>query len=290
MLRKTILVGLLFTRLSTLPKSVETDFGLIQPDICYSTSSVKNFLDLYVPKKKNFPVVLFIHGGSFVTGDRKDSLYANIGEAFQMNGIGCAVISYRLSSDSVWPAQPRDAASAVRWLYDHIEEYGGDRNNVFVVGHSAGGHLAALLAADTSYFHDARVGATGVRGFIVMGTMLSDAGSLHNITPENELQLFRDHWFFKIFGSRENFIQSIPLYHIHPHMSPMLCLLASGEVDGSYKIESAVEFGEKSRPFGVSFSYEVIPDRTHMGLVERMIEPEDISMQKILQFISEHHN
>jgi len=107
---------------------------------------VKHKLDLYLPKDaKNVPVLMWIHGGGWKTGDR--SWYRELGLRFAESGVGFAAISYRLSPKVKHPAHVEDCARAFAWLRGHVSEYGGDPERLFAVGQSAGGHLALWLAA-----------------------------------------------------------------------------------------------------------------------------------------------
>ncbi len=268
----------------SLPKLTVNRYGIIESDISYS-SYQKNSLDLYVPDTENYPVILFIHGGSFVAGDRKDFPYAQIGESFQKRGIGCAVMSYRLLQDSVWPAQPRDVAKAVRWLKDNIVDFGGDPSKIFIIGHSAGGHLSALVCTDSTYLSEVGMNLSDIAGTVSLGAMMSDGGSIDHLDRGEQQDLFRNDWFFKIFGSREIFLNSFPIRHVNPSMPRMLVLLADGELYDPPKLKTVQEFIEASKKNKATVSCELLPDRTHMGTVEQMIRPDDIAIEKILRFI-----
>lgn len=123
----------------------------------------KQKLDVYHPKDaQRRPVLFFLHGGSWRSGDR--SQYFMLGNRFAQEGYVVVIPSYRLSPKHAWPAHIEDAAAAFAWTTRHVGEYGGDPDRILVAGHSAGGHLAALLALDESW--PARYGANlkGVRG------------------------------------------------------------------------------------------------------------------------------
>lgn len=268
------------------PKITATPFGIIETDISYA-SNKRNSLDLYLPNTKKFPMVLLIHGGSFVAGNKNDFPFAQIGELFQRNGIGCAVMSYRLMQDSVWPAQPRDVAKAVKWLTDNIDEYDALVSNFYIVGHSAGGHLAALVSTDSSYLHEVGLSLNDIAGSISIGAMMSDGGSLDILNEEEQRQLFKNDWFFKIFRTKENFVKSLPIHHVNINMPKILLLLADSERINPPKEKTALEFVNASLQFEKSVEYQVIPNRTHMGLVESMVNSTDPAFQSILRFISE---
>lgn len=298
----------LTTLLAASPGLITTPYGIVDADVSYS-SLERNSMDLYIPHqldftsiamnetefstadtsvvRKKYPVILFVHGGSFVAGDRKEYPYAGIGEAFQRQGIICAVMSYRLMRDSVWPAQPRDVARAFAWLRHHATEYGGDPERIFIVGHSAGGHLAALVSTDSTYMNETGSSLRDIAGTVAIGAMMSDGGSVAAMTESDEHQLFRTDWFFKIFGSKKNFINSLPVHHVNGSMPRMLMLLADSELYDPPKERTILDFISRSGQYHASVQYHVLPGRTHMGTVEHMTDPSDTAVQMIISFISE---
>jgi acetyl esterase/lipase len=138
-----------------------------QKDITYvegdAEAAAKHKLDLYLPKdKKNFPVLVFIHGGVWRSGDR--SLYPVLGNRFAKLGIGVAIPSYRLMPKNPHPAQIEDVAAAVAWVYKNIGHFNGDASRLYIAGHSAGGHLVALLALDDSYLKKHDIPISAIKG------------------------------------------------------------------------------------------------------------------------------
>jgi acetyl esterase/lipase len=101
-------------------------------------------LDLYRPARteRPIPVVLWLHGGGWFTGDRK--LAPDLTRHFCAAGIAMASIEYRLSGQALFPAQLHDVRAAIRFLRRHAADFGLDPHAVGVWGASAGGHLAAL--------------------------------------------------------------------------------------------------------------------------------------------------
>lgn len=123
----------------------------------------KHKLDLFIPKdKKKLPVFFFIHGGAWKEGDR--SYYLPVANRFAKEGILTVLPSYRLSSKYKHPAHIEDVAAAFAWVVRHIEEYGGDPERIYIGGHSAGGHLAALLALDGKYLDAQKISRKSIRG------------------------------------------------------------------------------------------------------------------------------
>ncbi|MGO8873151.1 MAG: alpha/beta hydrolase fold domain-containing protein [Acidimicrobiales bacterium] len=91
------------------------------------------------------PVLVYIHGGGWVIGDKRQQGIPMMHELVQRGWL-CVAINYRLSPRATWPAHIVDCKRAVAWVREHIAEYGGDPSFIAVSGGSAGGHLSALLA------------------------------------------------------------------------------------------------------------------------------------------------
>ena len=108
------------------------------------TPEKRLLLDLYLPDDgtpRPFPLIVWIHGGGWMGGSKDGCYLGNMPES----GIAVASISYRLSGEAKFPACIHDCKTAIRWLRAHADEYGFDTERVGVAGHSAGGHLAALV-------------------------------------------------------------------------------------------------------------------------------------------------
>jgi arylformamidase len=110
----------------------------------------RQVLDVYSPRDaKRLPVVFWIHGGGWVTGD-KSSVQIKP-KAFMDRGFVFVSTGYRLLPNVDMATIVRDIAKSIRWVHDHIAEYGGDPERLFVMGHSAGAQLAALVCTDDRY-------------------------------------------------------------------------------------------------------------------------------------------
>jgi acetyl esterase/lipase len=117
----------------------------------------KHRLDLLLPdpekRRPGRPMLIWIHGGGWVMGDKDDALglYTRYCRILAENGVATANVSYRLSPGVKHPAHIQDVAAAAAWVIGRAAELGVDPEAVFVSGHSAGGHLAALLATDPQW-------------------------------------------------------------------------------------------------------------------------------------------
>ena len=139
-------------------------------------------LDIYTSRraKRNpaRPVVAMIHGGGWRRGDKANRpMWQFKAPHFVGNGFVYVSINYRLSSkpdDPKHPAHVRDVAKALAWLSDHVAEYGGDPDRMFVMGHSAGAHLAALVSTDHRRLKEEGKDLSIIKGTICLDTAASD--------------------------------------------------------------------------------------------------------------------
>src|SRR5687768_15739718 len=123
---------------------------LAQPqtrDIRYGTAHERQVLDVHAPAgAKNLPVVFWIHGGGWQTGDK--GMVAHKPKAFMDAGFVFVSINHRLLPAADMGAITRDVVSALGWVHKNIAVHGGDPAKVLVMGHSSGGQLAALMCVD----------------------------------------------------------------------------------------------------------------------------------------------
>ncbi len=123
----------------------------VKRDIPYVTpADERQTLDVYSPPNaKNLPVVFWIHGGGWQAGDKKDVQIKP--QVFTEKGFVFVSTNYRLLPSVDMGTINRDVAKSIRWVHDHIAEYGGDPKRLLVMGHSAGAELAALICTDDRY-------------------------------------------------------------------------------------------------------------------------------------------
>ena len=115
-------------------------------DLTYAAVSPAQKLDLYLPRGQGpFPLVLLVHGGGFMFGDKADPITKSGTDQLLDRGYAVANINYRLSGEAKAPAQIWDVKTAVRWLRAHAQEYHLDPAHFGAWGGSAGGSLAAML-------------------------------------------------------------------------------------------------------------------------------------------------
>ncbi|MBC2776504.1 alpha/beta hydrolase [Parasphingopyxis marina] len=136
-------------------------------DIAYGRDA-RQRLDIYAPQGVDadaaLPVIVFLHGGGWRSGDKAG--YAFAGRAFAARGFVTVVANYRLAPDHPFPDFVEDAAAAVLWTEANIRARGGDPGRLVLVGHSAGAHIAGLLAMDGRWLGEA--GHRAIAGWVGM--------------------------------------------------------------------------------------------------------------------------
>src|SRR5262249_14019171 len=155
--------GLLLTAMACAPDARAQD---VKRDIPYADPPrERQVLDVYSPKNaKSLPVVFWIHGGGWQTGD-KSSVQIKP-QALMDKGFVFVSTNYRLWPNVDMGTIVRDVAKAIGWVHRHIGEYGGDPNRFLVMGHSAGAQLAALVCIDDRYLKSEGVSLDIIKGCV----------------------------------------------------------------------------------------------------------------------------
>ncbi|HKS56006.1 MAG TPA: alpha/beta hydrolase [Steroidobacteraceae bacterium] len=152
--------------------------------------SPKQALDVYLPKKpvKNAPVLLFLHGGGFMEGDRAH--YGYVARPYVEKGIVTVVSGYRMAKRGVpYPAQSDDTKAAIVWIHKNIAKFGGDPNRIFLSGHSVGATLSADVSFDRGWMKQAGVPRDAIKGIaLISGDYDLSPGENADYAPTAELE------------------------------------------------------------------------------------------------------
>lgn len=228
----------------------------------------KHMLDLYATKeKKSAPVFVFIHGGAWKSGDR--SQYPAIGNHFAKQGILTVVPSYRLAPKYPHPAQIEDVAASFAWVVRHIAEYGGDTNRLYVGGHSAGGHLAALLTLDPHHLEKHLISSKAIRGTIALS-------GVYNFT-EGDGQP-------SVFGKDPQIRrEASPLFHVKTGAPPFL--VSYCQWDYPTLPAQAREFHAALEKANIPSVILFVPRESHISEMVNVPKDNDPTAAAILRFI-----
>jgi acetyl esterase/lipase len=286
-------------------------------DIAYyekaDADKFRHRLDLFLPKgMKDYPVVILVHGGAWIMGDNRSyGLYSSVGEFLASQGIGAVLPNYRLSPAVKHPRHVQDVAQVFAWTRKHIAAYGGSPEKLFLAGHSAGGHLVALLATDERYLEDVGEETTSIKGVIAvsgvyrippgpfvttLGGDTPNAFHLRDILPVRGVTAsangravlpgipLRLNVFGPAFGDDPQFrAAASPVNHVRPGLPPFLLFCA--ERDLPTLPGMAEEFYQALRSNGCAAELRSIKNRNHNSVMLHAIEPDDPVARAMVEFI-----
>ena len=287
-------------------------------DIRYHPGKGRQLLDVFAPTlsgkadpARRYPVVLFVHGGTWMVGDKDHGgRIRAVGQSLARQGYVAVLINYRLSPGVRHPEHVKDVARAFAWVRKNIAGYGGDPDRIVLAGHSAGGHLVTLLVTDESYLSDpalaldanarkairAVVSLSGVyrvpeaEEFRAMASSAID----HLVGEDggfmrNTLFAFstRANPFRMVFGDDPDVRKKAsPIAHACKGLPPMLLLTAESEVPG-LRVMSA-DFAKALRGHGNLVEVAEIEDTTHRTILYQLRAPDSEASKIVRDFLARH--
>jgi acetyl esterase/lipase len=260
-------------------------------DIAYyqgpDADPVKHKLDLYIPgNRTNFPVVVFIHGGGWNQGDKRVTTdpYGDLGRRLAKNGVAVAAIDYRLSPQFQFPTHIQDVARAFAWVHANIASYGGDPGRIFVCGHSAGGHLTALLATDERWLKEQGLSLKDIRGAIpVSGPFSFEGLDGEKVDKTDRVMIGR---FLNHDPQKHK--DASPVNHVESGKAIPPFLIMYGGKDFALLREQAGELAGKLEENGYSVKVKSYPGRNHFQMILDIRNEGDVEQKDILDFIAAH--
>jgi acetyl esterase/lipase len=247
----------------------------ITRDLAYDTDP-RGKLDIYEPKggPEDPPVIVFFYGGTWQTGSKHDYLFA--AEALSETGAIVVVPDYRVYPEVTFPGFLEDGAKAVAWTFDHIGKWGGDRNNIFLAGHSAGAYIAIMLALDAQYLARAGVansrlsGAIGISGpYDFLPITRPDIKSIFEVVPDLSV--------------------TQPIHFARGDAPPLLLL--TGDADTTVGPYNTRNLAERIRALGGEVEADYYPGVDHIDAVialTALFRDRAPELAAIRRFIAEH--
>ncbi len=209
-------------------------------------------LDVYLPLEavQNRPVVVFFYGGSWQSGRRQD--YRFVGQALSARGFITVIPDYRLYPEVKFPGFLEDGALACAWAKEHGAGLGGNPDCLFVMGHSAGAYIAAMLALDNRYLSQVKLSPEDLGGFIGL------AGP-YDFLPLRQRQLI------DIFGGADDIPETQPINFVSPAAPP--ALLLHGATDRIASVENTRRLAQRLRQVGRPVKEIIYPHYKHLTIL-----------------------
>ena len=253
----------------------------IEKSLAYADKGERNLLDIYHKEgnQKAQDVIIYIHGGSWRSGS-KDS-YWFLGRNFARKGKVFVAINYPLAPENQYERMAYDCAKAVKWVKENIAQYGGNPDRIFLMGHSAGAHLSALINQDPKYFAKADIKNP------IKGVILNDAFGL-NIYQYMKLQINTDDeyipGFLQVFGNDEKeWEKASPIFTVQNITNPYI-MFAGSKTYESIKVQTPA-FYQALKSNNKTAYFEVIKGKKHIGMITQMIFGWNKMYDKIIDFI-----
>ena len=212
-------------------------------------------LDVYTPVSNQTnlkPVIVFFYGGSWDSGRKEQYLFA--ASAFTQLGYVVVIPDYVKFPQGKFPQFIHDGAASIAWVKKHISEHGGNPDQVFIVGHSAGAHLGALLVTDAEYLSKHDLKPTDVSAFAGL------AGP-YNFTPKAPK-------IVRIFEPEENYPKMKIMNHLNGDEPPML--FAHGLKDTTVSVRNQQANIKVIQQIGGTYKEIVYPEASHVSILLRL--------------------
>lgn len=217
-------------------------------------------LNIFSPKKSASlkPVFIFIHGGSWDSG--KKELYSFFGKRLARKEMVAVIIDYPLSPEYIISDMTLATAQSVKWVKENIEEYRGDPDQIYVSGHSAGGHLAALLSIKDEYFE-----ALDIKNPI-KGAILIDAAGLDMYSFLKKKNYPAGTSYLKTFtNDSEIWKEHSPIYYMEKNDPPLLIMMGGKTLAGI--LSSTERFLEEYRKIVPEPNFHLQEGKKHIPMI-----------------------
>ena len=220
----------------------------VQHDVRYAPGP-RGTLDIYRPAQPAGPLVVFIYGGSWRSGDK--AIYPFVARPLAQRGAVVVVPDYRGFPEIRFPTFLQDNAAATAWAIAHAAELGADPARIFVIGHSAGAYNAAMIALDPTYL--AAAGASRDKLAGVVGI----AGP-YDFMPSDDPDVI------PVFGAA-NTPANDAVAHVDGHAPPMLLL--HGDADTTVRPRNTASLAARIRAVGGQVQTRTYPGIAHIGII-----------------------
>lgn len=228
-------------------------------------------LDVYLPvAAKQFPVVVWFHGGGLTAGDKVKGT-EEVVRYWAQQGVAVVSANYRLSPKVKFPTYLEDGAAAVKWAKEQMGEYGADVKRLFIGGHSAGAYMALMIGLDGSYLQKVGLSKGDVAGLLPVSGQ-----TMTHFTVRVERGLEKD----RVIAD-----EAAPVHFAGKDTPPMLLLM--GDKDWPARLEENAYFVALCRVAGNKGAHLLkVEDRNHGTIFSKLNDARDAGGKAVLEFIA----
>jgi acetyl esterase/lipase len=255
----------------------------VQKDIAYSDAEGnRTRLDIYAPGGgKDHPVVIWIHGGAWQIGDK--AFVQSKPQAFDERGFVFVSVNYRFHPAVTYREQAGDIAKAIRWVHDHARNHGGDPRRIFLMGHSAGAHLA-LVGTDERYLECEGLKLSDLSGVILLDGACYDIPRQVKQTMLPRMRAMYTNVFTEDEATQKD---ASPITHVAKGkgIPPFLILHVARRRGPTVQSEA---LASRLREVGVEAKVVPAEGKTHLTINRELGEPDDLPTEVVSEFLREH--
>lgn len=270
-----IFVVFVFLLVGCSSKKIKDVSYLSSPD---SGTSDTPKMNIFVPKSAKairWPVLIFVHGGNWNSG--RKGTYDLLGRNFARNGVVTIIPDYTLSPNADYDAMTKQIAAVIQWAKDSVSKYKGNPDEVFITGHSAGGHLGALAVMNPKY---------GIEASTISGIIFNDAAGLDikQYLEKNPPTIEKD-YLTTWSADPEKWRDASPIYFINRKTPPFLIYIG-GKTYTSIKKGNS-NFISALHPFQPNVS-PIYLNKKHVPMVVQYFWPWSDRFDEVVDFINSH--
>ena len=228
-------------------------------------------LDVYLPVKvKNFPVLVWFHGGAIKFGDKSGNEVVKVAKHLTANNIGVVTVNYRLNPKVKFPEYINDAAASIVWVKKNIAKYNGNSDLIFVGGHSAGSYLTAMAVLDRNFLNRYLMSSEDIAGIILLSGQMNS-----HFTVKAERGIPR---------SKIIIDNTAPKFYAKKAEIPCLILVAEKDNESTKNQNSEFFTLLKNKNQNILEYFEV-PGQDHMTTVQLIDNPDNRTGKHTISFI-----
>tara|TARA_R110000868_G_scaffold36900_8_gene130542 strand:+ start:329 stop:1159 length:831 start_codon:yes stop_codon:yes gene_type:complete len=243
-----------------------------------STTTNSPKLNVFVPrndKSAPFPILIFVHGGNWNSG--RKGTYDLLGRNFARKGVITIIPDYTLSPDASYDEMTKQIAAVIVWAKVNSSRYKGNPKQVFITGHSAGGHLGALAVMNPKY---------GIDSKSISGIILNDAAGLDmkNYLEQNP-PTTTDNYLTTWTSSPDEWKEASPIYFLDKNTPPFL-IYVGDKTYPSIKVANK-RFVDALQPYQPSVT-PIHLNKKHIPMVTQYLWPWSNRFDEVIEFMNSH--